>query len=459
MPSVIYYGQSSNRKNMSACREQIGDGVALTTRDVAANNFRRIDGKFSCNRPYNELIGLVEDSFYGERVAYIKNTSGGSWTAGTLLETSTTLTSAGSCTAPNITAGASVVVTLGSITGTIEAGSLCQFTDADSPNPVQYAICTAVGSGTNRTFDELPYAMTTPSVVVIPAIAATVATNASGGEAKWVVGSTIANNGYAFVYGAAYISGIDTSGYSAIGSKVYLGTAGASTPTIPTTATATGQRVGQVVIKNATTGAIKYFPKERQIEKVANGGLQTQALTSAHLFVGNGSNFATDTAISGEATITNAGVVTLSNIIPRSAFRIATQTVTDSTTLTTDDTLTATLISGHKYIFKLKYQFTVISTSGAKVDLNGGTATATTINGDWSQTYNNAFGGSSVTALTTAIAGSTGASGRYTVNVDGYILCNAGGTFKPRFAQQTETGAAESVIAGIGSFLTITDLG
>ncbi len=328
MPAVIYYGKSSNRKNMSACREQIGDGVSLSTRDKAVNNYRRIDGKFTLNRPYNELIGLVEDSFYGERVAYIKNTSGGSWAAGILLETSTTLTSAGSCTAPNITAGVNQVVTLGTITGTIEAGSLTKWTDADSPNPVQYAICTAVGSGTDRTFDELPYDMTTPSVVVIPAIAAAAATNATAGEAKWVVTSAIANNGYAFVYGAAYVTGLDTSAYSAVGSKVYLGTSGASTPTASSTVTSTVQRVGQVVVKSATVGEIKYFPKERAIEKIASGGLQSLALANTHIFVGNGSGLATDVGVSGDVTLASSGTFTLASTIDKTVLtnRVTAQT-------------------------------------------------------------------------------------------------------------------------------------
>lgn len=37
------------------------------------------------------------------------------------------------------------------------------------------------------------------------------------------------------------------------------------------------------------------------------------ALTNNHIFVGNASNVATDVAVSGEATISNTGVVTLSN--------------------------------------------------------------------------------------------------------------------------------------------------
>ena len=45
-----------------------------------------------------------------------------------------------------------------------------------------------------------------------------------------------------------------------------------------------------------------------------SGGFLSSALTSAHLFVGNGSNVATDTALSGDVAITNAGVATVSKI-------------------------------------------------------------------------------------------------------------------------------------------------
>jgi hypothetical protein len=45
----------------------------------------------------------------------------------------------------------------------------------------------------------------------------------------------------------------------------------------------------------------------------AGGGLSS-ALTSGHIFVGNGSNVATDVALSGDSTITNAGVMTNTKI-------------------------------------------------------------------------------------------------------------------------------------------------
>src|SRR5579864_2631093 len=60
-------------------------------------------------------------------------------------------------------------------------------------------------------------------------------------------------------------------------------------------------QVGQVITVNAT------------------GELST-TLTSSHIFVGNASNIATDTALSGDATLSNTGVLTLANtaVIPTS---------------------------------------------------------------------------------------------------------------------------------------------
>jgi len=47
------------------------------------------------------------------------------------------------------------------------------------------------------------------------------------------------------------------------------------------------------------------------VKAVAGGG--TLALTDAHIFVGNGSNIATDVAVSGDVTLADTGAVTLAN--------------------------------------------------------------------------------------------------------------------------------------------------
>ncbi len=309
MPAVINYGKASNRKNMAARRQRIGDGVTLATPDGALVNFRRVDGTFVLNPPNCEIAGMVEDDFYSESVHYIKNTSGGSWTKGILLTSSTSYTASGSVTAPNVSAGSSVVVVLPSVTGTIEVGSFVSMTDSVSPNDVQYSLCTAK-SGTSYTFDEIKYDMTTPSIVVIPVMIPTAATNASGGDCQWVVTATIATGSYGWVYGAARVTGIDTSSYSAVGSKVYLGTAGAATPTAPSSATTTVQRVGVVEVKDATVGVIRFYPHNRIIEKI--GVTVLPSLTSAHLFVGSSSSVATDVAMSGDIALTATGATSIS---------------------------------------------------------------------------------------------------------------------------------------------------
>lgn len=49
------------------------------------------------------------------------------------------------------------------------------------------------------------------------------------------------------------------------------------------------------------------------------GNAVAAALTSAHLFVGNGSNVATDVAMSGDATISNTGAVAVTKLTITSA--------------------------------------------------------------------------------------------------------------------------------------------
>lgn len=142
------------------------------------------------------------------------------------------------------------------------------------------------------------------------------------------------------------------------------------------------------------------------------------------------------------------------------SIRIATQTVTDTTTLAADDTLTATLVAGKAYAFEISYNFTTINSSGLKFDLNGGTATMTAIEGNayfidadaTTSAFMN-FGAQEFTTLTPTF-GLTASGLKVNVLVKGGLVCNAGGTFIPRFAQNAETGAAESVIAAIGSYMT-----
>lgn len=273
MAAVINYATAANRRNMARRRLQIGDGVPLTTPDGAAQNFRRVDGAFVLCPPATEVSAMLEDKFYSDEVGYVYNISGSSIAAGTLLAASTTLQPAGTATGPNINAGTNVTVVIPSVTGTIAEGSLCSFTDATTPNAVNYAICT-VKVGTSYTFDEIPYDMTTPTITVIPATYVTKATNVSAGYATWITTKTLGNGKYDWAYGEARVGGLNTASFSAVGAKVYLYTAGLFTDTAPSSSSTTAQVVGRVIVKDVTVGVIQFFPYRQLVEKWANGSLQ-----------------------------------------------------------------------------------------------------------------------------------------------------------------------------------------
>lgn len=141
-------------------------------------------------------------------------------------------------------------------------------------------------------------------------------------------------------------------------------------------------------------------------------------------------------------------------LIGRSVRRSTTQTVTDSTTFTTDDTLSLPVVTGHKYKFYLYYNYNSINTSGIKVNLTGGSATFSSGSGIgliWTDTTagsalaaGNMFPTSSSVAFT-----ATGLGGK--VQVECTAVCSGSGTVIPQFAQNAETGAAESVIVNSNS--------
>lgn len=62
-----------------------------------------------------------------------------------------------------------------------------------------------------------------------------------------------------------------------------------------------GATNGQVIVYSSSAGA--WIP----------GSAVTSALTSAHIFVGDGSNVAQDVALSGDATLSNTGALTIAN--------------------------------------------------------------------------------------------------------------------------------------------------
>ncbi len=142
--------------------------------------------------------------------------------------------------------------------------------------------------------------------------------------------------------------------------------------------------------------------------------------------------------------------------------RNTTQLASDTTTLVADTQLSANLTAGKKYSFRIVYYFTTVNTSGVKVDLNGGTASMTSIQASmlmWNLSTPAllATGTAETTALNTAI-GITVSGTNVMVEINGGMVCNAGGTFIPRFAQNAETGSAESITAKTDSHMWIVEM-
>lgn len=152
-----------------------------------------------------------------------------------------------------------------------------------------------------------------------------------------------------------------------------------------------------------------------------------------------------------------AGIGAIQN--PLDKRRTATQTVTDTVTFATDNTLSATVTNGRRYDFEIWYAFTTVNTSGVKIDLNGGGATVAAINGQITvmSSASAVLAGAQVTALTST-TGATATGTLAFVLVMGSFEASSTGTFAPRFAQNLETGAAESVIAQIGSYMRLSDV-
>jgi hypothetical protein len=121
---------------------------------------------------------------------------------------------------------------------------------------------------------------------------------------------------------------------------------------------------------------------------------------------------------------------------------------TSDTTLAAIPGLSATLTAGKTYYFELHLYATSGSNAGAtKVDLNGGSATATAIIGSMYYSDNGFSGSTRITALNTSFATSALATAP-SIHIYGTITVNTGGTFKPEFAQNASHATASTVAIG-----------
>lgn len=112
--------------------------------------------------------------------------------------------------------------------------------------------------------------------------------------------------------------------------------------------------------------------------------------------------------------------------------------------------LSLTLTSSKSYAFRIVLFIDCAAAGGYYFDLNGGTATATTLRADGiSIDQGTVRSQVQVTALSSAIYNTAGtAIAPIKLVVDGFIAVNSGGTFIPRFAQASSSGTASTVKAG-----------
>lgn len=102
--------------------------------------------------------------------------------------------------------------------------------------------------------------------------------------AMYVVAANIGAGAIGDVDSEGIVSGIDTSSVAAAGDPVYLSaTPGAFTPTAPTGADQICQVVGTCLVKNATTGSVRFYPGKTYITARGTSAVQNDSITGDKL--------------------------------------------------------------------------------------------------------------------------------------------------------------------------------
>ena len=119
-----------------------------------------------------------------------------------------------------------------------------------------------------------------------------------------VVREDILNNATGFIIINGKLSDVDTSAFS-VNAIVYVGTSGDFTTTKPT-GTGLIQNIGKVLRSHASNGQIEIISigRTNDVPNIPNGTI----------WVGNASAVPTPVTPSGDATITNAGVISVSDL-------------------------------------------------------------------------------------------------------------------------------------------------
>jgi hypothetical protein len=136
-----------------------------------------------------------------------------------------------------------------------------------------------------------------------------------------------------------------------------------------------------------------------------------------------------------------------------------TANVTNATTTFSNLTdLTETLVAGRKYVGVMAVRCSdSVAADGIKFDFNGGAATTTSFNAAVAGNVQGATAGTTVSAALATALNFTAMSGTtdHWITFAVSLVCNAGGTFIPRMAQNAHsTGTAT---AALGSYLWLDD--
>jgi len=135
------------------------------------------------------------------------------------------------------------------------------------------------------------------------------------------------------------------------------------------------------------------------------------------------------------------------------------QTVTNSTTLTDATNLVISVASGRSYTIRAELFFTTVNTSGVKVAISG-TATHSNILYDvhiMGVSTPGILTAGRATAKDTAVGVTASGTACYAF-VTGCTTTSSTGSITIQFAQNAETGAAESAILLRGSYIELMDI-
>lgn len=237
-------------------------------------------------------------------------------------------------------------------------------------------------------------------------------------------------------------------------------TAGALTATEPTS----GNISKQLLVADSTSSG--YFQTSSGLPNpldAAHGGVGSSTVPSAgQVPLGNAGGTAyAPVTMSGDATITSAGAITVANgaITPAKTTDLRARLTADVTNATATmanlSDLSVTLVAGKKYVGRIVLKCNnSVAAEGIQLDFNGGTATTTNF---WAAA-NQAVGGTNVagTLISTSLAGVinfTTITGETLIVAAISLVCNAGGTFIPRVAENSHSSG--TLTAELGSFLIL----